>query len=127
MLPLSLVRCIVRARRTVALDHGLTAITGMGFQRFLPTRHIALFPQTAHGLVDHGEALLASTCNFLADRDSKGGLFIGYLESTLRACAKYDPLHDEWNQVVDGIANSGNFPGITKLIHVCDTVCGLGE
>jgi hypothetical protein len=95
--------CVVRGRRTVAIDHALVAIVGYGLEKFIPAALIALWPQTADGnLIDHGGPVLSSTVNLLADRASQGGLAIGYLEHILLAAGSYDPLHDEWNQVLVG-------------------------
>ena len=99
-------------QRTTAVDHALSIIAGRGLERFIPEAPINLHRQTADGLlVDAGQELLGWTCDLLADRGSQGGLAIGYLESILCACAKYDPLHDEWNQVVVCQAHG--------LIYIC--------
>ena len=97
------------------LDHSMLLLLEHGFEVYLPTeeQQIKLWPQSDLGDMEDNfpfsaeEWLKVPKARLVADRESKGGAGIGFIEAKARVSSTYDCFHDQWNHCKAGIWDAG--------------------
>lgn len=95
-------------------------------KKFLPVVNIALWPQTADGLMLLPDDL-PSQINLLkivSDRIASGTNCVSVCERMLYCEGSYDGFHDLWNIVKEGLKASQVWPRVGLLIVLCNVLHG---